>query len=718
MGWTRARLLFGFVAAASIAGEALGTYLYLAAGRDLGGWQLTCLGVGVPAAILGLLIAWHRPRNRIAWLFAAASLGFALELVGLGILQSTGNPPPLQRLAYIEVSLAGGPLTTVWVLLILLFPDGRFHRRLWARFAVGAAAVAITASTVQFLIAPPGFLPQEYGTPAPAWLAGPFGTGAFTLPLARLLDAPGALLPVIAVTGLLDRYRLGSSTVRQQIKWLLYAVALNVVFQAASVALRGVRVELPAALTLAVAPLPVLAAALAVFRYRLWEIDRLVARTLAFALLWGLSTVLFVGFAVIAGVVVGGSDVRLVVALGLAVLIALLVQPLRDRLEASITRRVYGDNPRGYGALAGLTTALQRPLPPGELSSLVAIAARDALGSPWAAVWLLVEGENATLLRLAAAVGESDFVARLEATPAIFDPAADPGRFPRVLPDSAQSVVPLTAGDETIGLLACGSRGTEESSSDDLDLLAMIAHQSAITLRNTRLEQELRQRMSELQESRQRLVGAQDEERRRLERDLHDGVQQQLVSLAAKLKRASSFAVNEGSLSELAADAEDAVFALQDLARGIYPAVLADQGLASALRSHAVRVPLEVHVEVEPQLVERRFDGELEAGLYFVALEAVTNAQKHARDAAITITLRTDLGPPGLVLEIHDDGAGFDTSSKATGSGLQNMKDRISALGGTLVVQSRPKAGTWIRASVPVAAEIVSAQLPGISARR
>ena len=141
-------------------------------------------------------------------------------------------------------------------------------------------------------------------------------------------------------------------------------------------------------------------------------------------------------------------------------------------------------------------------------------------------------------------------------------------------------------------------------------------------------------------------------------------------------------------------------------------------GMASALRSHAVRVPLEVHVEVEPKLVERRFDPELEAGLYFVALEAVTNAQKHARDAAITITLRTELRPPGLVLEIHDDGAGFDTSSKAAGSGLQNMKDRISALGGTLVVQSRPEAGTWIRASVPVTAEIVAAQLPGISARR
>jgi signal transduction histidine kinase len=249
-------------------------------------------------------------------------------------------------------------------------------------------------------------------------------------------------------------------------------------------------------------------------------------------------------------------------------------------------------------------------------------------------------------------------------------------------------------------------------------LLRLIARQSAIVLRNARLEAELRQRLHELRESRQRLVGAQDGERRRLERDLHDGVQHQLVALAAQLKRASGAKDRASRLDDLAAQAEEAVFALQDLARGIYPAVLADQGLAAALRSHSVRVPLDLRVDVEPQLAEERFGEEVEAGLYFVALEAITNAQKHAHSTAITISLRGHPKRPGVTLEVHDDGRGLEAGATLRGTGLQNMKDRVEALGGTLEVQSKPGAGTWIRALVPLEAKILAIQAPGIASRR
>ncbi|MDP8967896.1 MAG: histidine kinase, partial [Actinomycetota bacterium] len=224
----------------------------------------------------------------------------------------------------------------------------------------------------------------------------------------------------------------------------------------------------------------------------------------------------------------------------------------------------------------------------------------------------------------------------------------------------------------------------------------------------------------ELRHSRRRLVGAQDAERRRIERDLHDGVQQQLVGLAAKLVRASRAGPADAQrlLREAAADAEESVFALQELGRGIYPSLLADRGIAEALRTHANRLPADVRVEVEPALAGTRFDAELEAALYFVALEAMANAQKHAPGATLTVSLRSAGAGRRLVLEVHDDGPGFDPRGVTRGSGLQNMQDRIAAAGGTLSADSRPGAGTWIRAEAPLGARVLPLQRPAGDSRR
>jgi len=215
-------------------------------------------------------------------------------------------------------------------------------------------------------------------------------------------------------------------------------------------------------------------------------------------------------------------------------------------------------------------------------------------------------------------------------------------------------------------------------------------------------------------------VTAQDTERRRIERNLHDGVQQQLVTLAARLQRGTL--ANAGKtrdlLAELAIEAEETVFALQELGRGIYPSLLVDQGLGAALRTLAERLPLEVRVEVEPRLVGQRFSREVEAALYFVAREAMTNAQKHASEALITVSLRSDQEDKRLALEVHDDGPGFDRRSPGGGTGLQNMEDRVAAVGGTFAIESRPGAGTWIRAQVPLAGDVVELRPPGRVSRR
>jgi signal transduction histidine kinase len=269
---------------------------------------------------------------------------------------------------------------------------------------------------------------------------------------------------------------------------------------------------------------------------------------------------------------------------------------------------------------------------------------------------------------------------------------------------SPEAIVPLVAADELVGLLACGGRRGDRLRPGDFELLELLARECALRLRNLRLEALLRERLAQIETqaveltlSRQRLVTAQDEERRRIERNLHDGVQQQLVSLAARLHRAA--ADGAPHLAGLAAEAEHAVFALQELGRGIYPSVLADQGLPAALRTQAARMPVTVHIEVEDTLIDQRLDEDVEAALYFVALEALTNAYKHTSDASISVWLRGDDDGP-VWLEIVDTGSGFD-SERGVGAGLQNMHDRIAAVGGTLTVQSRPGRGTRVTAFIP-----------------
>jgi signal transduction histidine kinase len=268
-----------------------------------------------------------------------------------------------------------------------------------------------------------------------------------------------------------------------------------------------------------------------------------------------------------------------------------------------------------------------------------------------------------------------------------------------------EAVVPLVAGTDLVGLLACGGRRGDRLRAADFEMLEMLARETAMRLRNLRLEAQLRDRLAQIEDqaaeltrSRQRLVSAQDEERRRIERNLHDGVQQQLVSLAARLRRA----VNDGSpqLMALASEAENAVFALQELGRGIYPTVLADQGLPAALRTQAARMPVAVHVEVDDTLADRRLGREVEAAMYFVALEAMTNAYKHAPGASISVWLRAD--EETVRLEVVDTGPGFP-GGRGAGSGLQNMHDRIAAVGGALTVGSDRGHGTSVSAAIPVA---------------
>jgi len=457
--------------------------------------------------------------------------------------------------------------------------------------------------------------------------------------------------------------------------------------------------------------LPMLAATAAILRYRLWDIDLVVSRALVYAVLWAALSALLLMPALAAGLLVGGRSAT--TAVGIALLVTVVFHPARRRLDALAERLVYRHRPRPYAFLSGFWTTL-RNADLDRIGALVADAVRDGLHVEWAGVWLLLASSSGGTLRsLGSSGAAATDAAQLSAATVeqLYDartvvingpPAAELDALWTVRPEA---VVPLVAGTDLVGVLACGGRRGDRLRAADLEMLELLGRECAMRLRNLRLEAQLRDRLvqiesqaAELTRSRQRLVSAQDEERRRIERNLHDGVQQQLVSLAARLRRAAS----EGShLSALASEAEDVVFALQELGRGIYPSVLADQGLPAALRTQAARMPVAVHVEVDDALVDRRLHRDVEAALYFVALEAMTNAYKHATHAAISVWLHAD--DDAVRLEVIDTGPGFD-GHRGAGSGLQNMHDRIAAVGGTLTVDSSPGRGTRVSAAIRVQA--------------
>jgi signal transduction histidine kinase len=262
---------------------------------------------------------------------------------------------------------------------------------------------------------------------------------------------------------------------------------------------------------------------------------------------------------------------------------------------------------------------------------------------------------------------------------------------------------------ELLGALTVTKRRGESLTPVEENLLQDLAAQAGLVLKNVGLTAELLQRLQELRASRQRLVAAQDEERRRLERNLHDGAQQNLVALKVKLGLAEALAEKDPArarevVAQLKGDVDDALETLRDLARGIYPPLLADKGLGAALESQARKATLPVTVEAEGI---GRYPQGIEAAVYFCVLEALQNVQKYAQ--ATSATVRILASEDKLTVMVDDDGRGFDTRSTRRGSGLQNMEDRLDALGGAIEVVSAPGSGTTVTTRVPVRATALTA---------
>jgi signal transduction histidine kinase len=262
-------------------------------------------------------------------------------------------------------------------------------------------------------------------------------------------------------------------------------------------------------------------------------------------------------------------------------------------------------------------------------------------------------------------------------------------------PDADETFVPVNHQGEDVGALAVTFPANDPIDAEKERLIGDLATQAGLVLRNTRLLEELRA-------SRQRLVAAQDEERRKIERNLHDGVQQQLVAMNVQLGLLARMAEGDPAkavemATMLQTRATEALDDLRDLARGIYPPLLADKGLVSALEAQARKAAVPTRVEADG--VER-YPRDVESAVYFCTLEALNNVAKYAGATSATIELAQQDGH--MTFRVRDDGAGFDPATTSYGTGLQGMADRLDAIGGDLTVMSTPGSGTTVTGRVPV----------------
>ena len=391
------------------------------------------------------------------------------------------------------------------------------------------------------------------------------------------------------------------------------------------------------------------------------------------------------------GVLIGHTSAP---STGLSILATAIVAigfaPVRSALDRWTDRWLHHGRPAPYDVLSRFSSTVSGTSSADELPQQMAQVLAEGVGAAWAQVWLLVHGR----LDLAAT----------------WPPRAETHGYAPSHDRHDVRTREVRRGDELLGILAVCERADNPLGSAEERLFAGLAHQSGLALEGAQLRAELAgqaaelaARAEELRLSRERLVDAHDAERRRLERDIHDGAQQHLVALAVNLRLAATLADRSPErahqvLAEQIPAVSLAIDTLQDLSRGIYPQALNELGLGSALADVAAASPVPVVLTTHGL---GRYASGVESTVYFCALEALQNATKHADPQLVRIDVSADEGH--LTLTVEDDGHGFDDTGPGIGAGLVNMRDRVESAGGTLLMASTPGLGTWLQATVPVA---------------
>jgi signal transduction histidine kinase len=632
----------------------------------------------------GSVIVSRQPRNVAGWVFLV--LGILVALEGMSQVLVFASLRAHLNVPLVPVWAVAGEYAVFPIFLLpllwLLFPDGQPPSPRW-RWAVRAFLIVVGVALAVYVITP-GPLNNfvDFGVLYMNPLALPI-----PFPIAANITGAGGMvalaLTIATIFGVRGRFRRAAGEERQQLRWLVFVTSLaGVMF----VAIFGTGILLDLVfdvgenspvfdalfgLMAAVIVIGVPAAYLiAILRYHLWDLDVVIKKAVVFALVAGGLTVIALAVLLVlpTALVGAGSDLtgweRGLFAVG--VVVGTLFGPLRRLARRLADRIVYHTRATPYEVLTEFGGRV------GETYSTVDVLPRMAQ--------ILASGTGASRARVMLSVGSE----RLEA--ASFGDANG----------SSDLVVPVVHQGDELGALEVTMPANDPLDPGREKLVRDLAAQAGPVLRNVRLIEDLRA-------SRQRLVAAQDEERRKIERNLHDGAQQQLVALAVQLKLLEQTAGKDPErdkqlAAKLGTQANAALEDLRDLARGIYPPLLADQGLSAALeaQSRKAAVPTEVNTDgIE------RYPRDVESTVYFCVLEALNNIAKYANATSARIHVAQDDGH--LTFEVRDDGDGFVVEDGRGGTGLQGMADRLDAVGGSLTIVSAPGDGSTIRGSVPVA---------------
>jgi signal transduction histidine kinase len=555
------------------------------------------------------------------------------------------------------------------LLLVMLLPDGRPVSRRWrwlVYLALAEGAIRLTGFMALWPLRGIRLLGNiEPTTP-----------GVPLLTKLSIFDFPlFAVVTLASFASMVVRFVRSRGEERLQLKWItLGVVILGVEFVISLIHSTSTVVD-----AIAIVPLGV-AIAFAILKYRLYDIDVVINKALVYGAMAGFITSVYVAIVVGIGHAIG-SNRNLGLSILATALVAVAFQPVRERVQRFANRLVYGHRATPYEVLSQFSGGMALAVATEELLPRMARMVAEGTGAARADVWLHVGPE---LIREATWPEGNGGLRSVVTVSGDGDAVSAPG---------ADATIPVRHQGELLGVIGVSKSPGEAIAPAEAKLLKDLASQAGLVLRNVRL-------VEELKTSRQRLVSAQDQERRRLERDLHDGAQQRLVAISLVLRMARGLVRPDADAdlgSRLDQASEQLALALSELrefARGIHPAILTERGLVPALQSLAERSTVPATVEAS---VDGRLPPSVEATAYFVVSEALANVGKYSRATHVRILLVATDGQ--LTLEVADDGVGGADPSR--GSGLRGLGDRVAVADGTLEVHSPPGEGTRLTVRIP-----------------